>query len=170
MFVNCVVWTAYGMLVDANYTIIVPNTLGLMCATYCMYVYTHNAPDSSSTHPIYWALGLLVCLGLVLLLMQTTSLVPYSVSSLVGSIGAILSITFAASPLAGIKEVLQGNASAMPWHTSLATFVCVSLWAQYGLVIQDSNVSTPNVFAMGVSALQLVLLLRLKVIGNKTKA
>ena len=67
-----------------------------------------------------------------------------------------------ASPLAVIRTIVRDkNTSAMPFATSLATFLNASTWTGYGLLVaQDPMIWSPNLLGLAAASVQMGLFLK----------
>lgn len=151
LFINCLLWTAYGLLRNDK-AVYVPNGSGFLVSIYCLYVYHQHV----GVKP--WNMyGLIACLSILCLLLALTNEVQ-----MIGLIGCLLSIILSGSPLAVIKTVItEQSTAALPFYTSLITWLNNFSWICYGyLIADDPLIYYPNMLGFTLSSLQMVLFVR----------
>lgn len=75
-----------------------------------------------------------------------------------GFLAAILSVTFAASPMASIGQVFKTKScDSLPFYIILSTFIVTLQWWLFGSMIGDKFVAVPNMLGCSCSLFQLSL-------------
>jgi len=147
------VWFTYGKFKeDASlYTV---NGIGFIlqsCFSLCFYVYAVNKPN---------ILKKLVLVSVILSCIHIFVNVadPEQVRNQMGFLGAALSISFFASPLATIKQVIRTkSAETLPFYQIVMSWIVSGLWTLYGTVIADNFVLMPNFIGFVIATCQLGL-------------
>lgn len=150
---NCVVWTLYGFL-RSDMTIMLPNISGLLFGLYYTYQYRKYAQGGSINTFLGGAAAIVGGVAAMGALLPAADAAHY-----IGLTGCTLAVILMASPLATLKTVIQTrNTSAMPFATSLATFMNASSWTGYGLLVaNDAMVWGPNAIGLVAACVQLGL-------------
>mmetsp|Transcript_18783 Transcript_18783/g.46104 ORF Transcript_18783/g.46104 Transcript_18783/m.46104 type:complete len:246 (+) Transcript_18783:45-782(+) len=167
---NCSLWTFYCLITPggglaANLTI---NLTGAVLETFYIVVFLLYSRHRST---VLLQLAFVACgIGLVILL--TFTVVPegtdawgkfkwgsdYTRSSAVGAFTDILNIAMYGSPLVVMARVVATKSvEYMPLPVSLMVFVCSTLWAAQGLMLQNQTIYIPNVLGVLLGVAQLVL-------------
>ena len=116
--------------------------------------YRKYAPAGSMTKYYLGAAGVVAAVTGMALTLPTAAAAQY-----IGLTGCALAVILMASPLATLKTVIATkNTSAMPFATSLATFMNAASWTGYGvLVAHDPIVWGPNVLGLAAACVQMGL-------------
>jgi len=147
------VWFTYGKFKEdvSLYTV---NGIGFIlqsCFSLCFYVYAVNKPN---------ILKKLVLVSVILSCIHIFVNVadPEQVRNQMGFLGAGLSISFFASPLATIKQVIRTkSAETLPFYQIVMSWIVSGLWTLYGMVIADNFVLLPNFVGFVIATSQLGL-------------
>eukprot|EP00759_Apiculatamorpha_spiralis_P048496 PhF_6_TR43674/c0_g1_i1/m.67116/K15382/SLC50A, SWEET; solute carrier family 50 (sugar transporter) len=162
MLVNCLLWTAYGVITD-KITIVICNAVGIVVSSYTLAVFMLLAMQA--TRP-YIAVVTTV-LGLSFVLLHETrndeSFVDY-----LGILGNIASCVMFASPLSGLRAVVaSGRADSIPiGQVWLNTCTALS-WCLYGIATSQGYVVAPNGIGLLLCAVQIGLYIRYKTDPNE---
>jgi len=151
LFVNCLLWTAYGLLKNDK-AVYVPNGSGFFVSIYCLYIYHVNV--ASKPWNMY---AVVVAISLICLVLAYKNEVQT-----IGLIGCVLSIILSGSPLAVIKTVIsEQSTAALPFYTSLITWLNNLSWTSYGyLIAHDPLIYYPNILGLSLASLQLLLFVK----------
>lgn len=127
LLTNCVIWTFYGLLKD-DYTVLLPNLLGVITGLVCVGSYKRYAQASD----------LPVTLGSFIVLIVALSMYMSSSADSLGTLGCALAMLVMGSPLASLGTVIREKSTAsMPFLTSFATWCNALSWSLYGLLVAD---------------------------------
>jgi solute carrier family 50 protein (sugar transporter) len=150
LFVNCVVWTVYGILKE-DATIFVPNLIGVFTALYCTILF--HRYSLIKPYKMY-AAALVVCCGVVYL-----AFLDDDTEKIVGMVGCSMAVLFMGSPLAVMRSVIREKSTAsLPFFTSLIIWLNALSWFLYGrLVADDELVWVPNALGLLLATVQLGL-------------
>lgn len=125
LLTNCVIWFFYGLLKD-DYTVMVPNGLGIFSGLFCFATYIRFSKSVD-------AVSIAVSLALILFAMSLYSAGDFNT---LGSTGCILAMIVMGSPLATLSTVIRDKSTeSMPFGTSLATWCNACSWSLYGLIV-----------------------------------
>lgn len=160
MIGNCFLWTTYGLLKKEPKLWSI-NSFGLVLGWAYFLSFIRHAPTKSTTLPgsvnqhFQVILALLLATTLAATLLTDRKLAI----SLIGSVGVLLAILLAASPLAALKTVLTArSAQSIPLPFTLAALVNGFLWAGFGIfALGDINIYLPNVLGFLCALAQLAL-------------
>lgn len=157
LFVNCAIWLAYGVC-KTDYTVIVPNALGLVMGFVYTFVYVMYCKSGNTSVRNNFLVAFLV----VLYLMYRWTFSPSHECGVFGSFGAFSSVLLGFSPLAAILTVIQDKSVAsMPFLTSFSLFISAVLWTSYGYyVARDYYIWAPNSLGVIAGSLQMLCHLR----------
>jgi len=120
----------------------------LMCRRACRYPITP-----------YIAGGGAVIAGVL----GAAALLPAATAAhVIGLTGCTCAVLLMSSPLAVIRTIIkEKNTSAMPFATSLATFLNALSWSSYGyLVAQDAMIWAPNMMGLASACVQMALFVK----------
>lgn len=151
MFVQCLFWTTYGILVQ-SFTVFVPNFCGILLALYYTAVFHKYANDLHSLYQLY-LIAFFSLFGFGFLLIFSTDR-----TSSVGILSLCSTILFIFSPLIMIFQVCRDRSVAsMPFHLSFLTFCNASVWILFGWFVRDDyTIWLPNTFGFISGSLQLI--------------
>ena len=130
-------------------TVLVPNSIGIISGSFCVFSYHQFATKSSQE--LYF--------GSVILIVFAICCAFAGNAAMLGSLGCVISICVMGSPLATIKNVVQDKSTAsLPFFTSLTGW-CNSLsWTAYGLFIaNDPLIYGPNLAGLLLTSIQMLL-------------
>lgn len=149
LFVNCTLWTLYGLLKN-DMTLLVPNITGSLAGLACTAVYyTYTSFASQATQ--YRTAACLLCLASFLFCTDE--------SNLLGVLSCSAAVVLMGSPLSAVFTVIRNKSTAsLPLGTSLSMTLNSASWATYGWFIAgDVFVYLPNLIALVLCAFQLSL-------------
>eukprot|EP01040_Poterioochromonas_malhamensis_P022802 gene22802-27815_t len=101
LLTNCVIWTFYGLLKD-DYTVLLPNLLGVVTGLVCVGSYKRYAQASD----------LPVTLGSFIVLIVALSMYMSSSADSLGTLGCALAMLVLGSPLASLGTVIREKSTA----------------------------------------------------------
>jgi solute carrier family 50 (sugar transporter) len=153
MFVNSFLWTCYGFL-RHDFTVVVPNLTGTIVGLAGVLVFHANAPIESYEHEgkyYYAGASAFTLFGLVSFF--------YGADQLIGSVAVVMCVVLMGSPLVVLRTVLMDkNCQAMPFWTSLTTWINTLSWMLYGIVVaKDFMIYFPNVCGFILASFQMLL-------------
>jgi solute carrier family 50 protein (sugar transporter) len=127
---------------------------GLLFGLYYVNEYRKYAKEGSMTKYYAGAGAIVSAVAAMFALLPAADAAHY-----IGLTGCTLAVILMASPLATLKTVIQTkNTSAMPFTTSLATFMNASSWTGYGLLVaHDPMVWGPNMIGFVAACVQMGL-------------
>lgn len=136
---------------------IVPNSVGVLAASYYVLTYSQHVQDSTEFTP--QVLGVISCvtLGVVLAFLM-------SMASAVGSLAGLLNIVMLASPLQTIPEVIKTGDVSSLGTSGMATagFVCSLAWFVNGFFyLETLAVWVPNAIGLVVNIVSLALFFKM---------
>lgn len=147
LFTNCVIWSFYGYLKN-DYTVLVPNILGLFAGAFCTTAYWIYSAKSD----------LQFFLPSACILMIATVFFSTDEVNKLGTMGCCLAVIVMGSPLATLRTVIRDRStSAMPFGISLATWLNAISWSLYGLLIADDVMVCSASFAFCLIQLMVVI-------------
>ena len=152
LFVNCVIWTLYGILKN-DFTVLVPNVLGILCGLFCVFIY-HKYSSGLHKGKEYMISAGIVIFALILY--------ASNAANFIALLGCVFAVILMGSPLATLKIVIETqNTDSMPFGTSLMAF-CNSLsWSMYGLLISgDVFIYGPNLVGVAITSVQMLLFIQ----------
>jgi solute carrier family 50 protein (sugar transporter) len=148
LMTNSVVWSIYGSM-KKDSTVFVPNASGVVAGIACVSIYHMYASSTNIRYygistSILWLSFILGWLGYV---------------DWVGSLGVCMAIFLMGSPLSTLKTVIeQKNTNALPFYTSLATFMNALSWFLYGSIeAKDPMIIVPNFVGLLLASVQMSL-------------
>ena len=152
LFMNCIVWTFYGLLKD-DMTVLVPNGLGVATGGYCTYVYYTFSTPKQRQESVKFARTS------VALFVLNTFLFLDSDAYHIGLIGCCLAVCLMGSPLSALQTVLESaSTESMPFATSLAAFLNSLSWTAYGgFISHDPMIYVPNLLGLAITSVQMLL-------------
>ena len=156
MALNCFFWSLYGYNLGDN-AIIVPNAIGIFVACLTLSTFKNNVEqDRQAAVTRQYQIG--AAIGAVLL-SWAYLIPPYGNSKgRLGLLGAALSISMFASPLATIRQVVtEKNSASLPIPMVIMGTLATIFWSLYGHAIGDMFILVPNVLGLTFSLLQLGL-------------
>jgi urea transporter len=150
LLVNCYIRTLYGLL-KKDRTIFLPNLSGSLVAVFCISSFHRFA--GAKPQGLY---------ALTVVLMGTAStLFLLDQAASIGSMGCFLSVVLSGAPLAVVWTVVkERSTTAMPFSTSLLTWLNNLAWLAYGaFVAHDPLIYGPAILGGLLSSCQMVLFL-----------
>ena len=148
LLTNSAVWVIYGYLkLDA--TVFVPNFSGALAGLACVGVYHRYATE------VDWRNYAVSAVILVL----AADLGYHGQVQYLGSLGVCMSIFLLGSPLSTLATVIRDrNTNALPFYTSLTTFMNALSWFLYGAIeSKDPMIYVPNFVGFLLACVQLSL-------------
>ncbi len=137
LLTNCMIWSFYGILKN-DYTVLVPNALGICTGLFCVYAYKKHSPLSADL-PI----SLFAC-GIVLFAL---SLYLSNAAETLGLLGCCLAVLLMGSPLAAMSTVIRDKSTAsMPFFTSFTTWCNALSWSMYGLLVANDPLVSVSLY------------------------
>ena len=158
MFVNCLLWTAYGVVADTH-VIVGVNVVGGVTACYSLAVYgTLNKGT-----PYLRAVGVTcLCLVASFALLYTQRNEERFLDDL-GILANAASIAMFAAPLAGARHVIAtGNADAIPVVQVSVNTLTAASWTLLGVATANGYIVVPNTVGVFLGTVQLLLYVRYK--------
>ena len=148
LMTNSCVWSLYGYL-KRDSTVFVPNFSGILAGIACVSIYHTYAQTVEQRYYI-------VSLSILIL---SITLGTFGMVDWLGSIGVCMAIFLMGSPLATLATVIkEKNTNALPFYTSLTTFMNALSWFLYGAVeAHDPMIYTPNFIGLMLATVQLCL-------------
>jgi len=148
LLTNSVVWTIYGYL-KQDVTVFVPNYSGMLAGLACIGVYHRYADEVDWRNYAVSAVILVVAA-----ILGYEGYVEY-----LGSLGVCMSIFLLGSPLSTLATVIRNkNTNALPFYTSLTTFMNALSWFLYGAIeSKDPMIYVPNFVGLLLACVQLSL-------------
>ena len=149
MFVNCLLWTAYGVVAD-TYVIIVCNVVGTVTACYSLAVYGTFGTCFRAVACAF------LCLA-------ASFVVLYHNLLDLGVLATAASCAMFAAPLVAARAVVQTqSADAIPVvQVSVNTLTAMS-WTLLGLATANGYLVFPNAVGVALGTVQLLLYVRYK--------
>mmetsp|Transcript_22538 Transcript_22538/g.20466 ORF Transcript_22538/g.20466 Transcript_22538/m.20466 type:complete len:235 (-) Transcript_22538:110-814(-) len=150
LLTNCFIWTLYGLLVY-DFTIFLPNLIGLFVSIVCLYIYQLFKDQSISLTYIYLTIAAISLIAVALYLTRN--------DFLLGLLGCLLAVLMFASPLATIKEVIANKSTeSIPFSISVTGWLNSLSWSLFGIiVVNDPMVYVPNCLGFILSSIQLTM-------------
>lgn len=142
-FLNCVVWTVYGLSSDPNNKDLVRYINAVGAALHLMYFLIHyvHCPVKEKRRVFKMKLVSLIILGLIIAF--AIYLVPEDQrTTTVGWICGILNILMYAAPLSVLEQVITTQSvTSLPFLQSFLTLINSALWLLYSVVNKDAPLS-----------------------------
>ncbi|KAL7752765.1 hypothetical protein RI367_001767 [Sorochytrium milnesiophthora] len=156
MFVNCTLWTKYGVLLGDT-TVTSVNVVGLILSVYYTYTY-YMYSDQQASHVERLVVYAALVVYPVLIYVRMTSL-QHAIDFL-GPMACVCTVIMFGSPLVSLSRVIQTkNTSSMSFPLSLASFIVSTIWFLYGKVANNSNITIPNGLGAVLAVVQVGVLL-----------
>eukprot|EP00271_Cylindrocystis_brebissonii_P019744 TRINITY_DN6195_c0_g2_i1.p1 TRINITY_DN6195_c0_g2~~TRINITY_DN6195_c0_g2_i1.p1 ORF type:complete len:302 (-),score=38.79 TRINITY_DN6195_c0_g2_i1:503-1408(-) len=163
-FVNCLLWTFYGLPVVKEGAILVStiNGFGVLVEGILLLIFVVYAASQSircqalgliAAGLTFFTIIVIICLGAFSSLSVR--------STIVGVSAVIFTTSMYAAPL-GIMRLVIATQSVefMPFYLSLMTFLNAVTWMVYAIYTLDVYISIPNAFGVALGAIQLFLYAR----------
>ncbi|KAF7492051.1 Sugar transporter SWEET1 [Sarcoptes scabiei] len=146
-------WLRYGFLLDDS-TMIFINTIGLILQSfYLLWFYLFTTHKNRINRKLFL---------LAIFLTATHFHIRWSTSpdQLIGSLAALSSLFFCASPLPLVFESFRNKCTEnLPFLLILSSFLVSFMWFIYGYLIDNAFVQIPNGLASIIAGVQLSLFL-----------
>ncbi|KAI9224641.1 sugar efflux transporter for intercellular exchange-domain-containing protein [Blastocladiella britannica] len=144
MFINCALWTKYGLLLPDS-AIFAVNSTGLVLAVIYIGVYYLHAPDHKPLDRLLLAASAIVYPVLLYTQLATRD----SATTHAGLIACVCSVVMYGSPLAALRRVIAARSAAAMSAPVVALSLAVTiLWTMYGFEVADANIIVPNVLGL----------------------
>jgi solute carrier family 50 (sugar transporter) len=149
LLTNCSVWVVYGSL-KSDFTVLVPNLTGLVAGLFASIIYHYYAVTGIP--------GRYLVLSTVIIAFSLAMGLAHN-DKLLGNIGVCMAVFLMGSPLATLRTVIRDRSTvAMPFYTSMATWMNALSWSLYGIIIaHDVIIYLPNVIGLVLASVQLSL-------------
>jgi solute carrier family 50 protein (sugar transporter) len=122
LFLNCIVWSLYGIL-KRDSTVFVPNFIGCFVGGFCSMSFHINASTIQKSDTKIGGLLSLYALGAIVVL-TSLSAFYFGDSDIIGSLGVLMAISTIGAPLSTMATVLRDKSTeSMPFWTSVSAFL-----------------------------------------------
>lgn len=158
-------WFKYGLMLNDG-TMIAVNCFGtILFSCYTLYYYLMTKKHRRRV------LGkILLTVGTTLAIVFFSNFMSSDPLFFSGIFACLSSLTFSASPLASIRQVMKSkSAESLPFALIMFGFIVSSLWTSYGVLIDNNFVILPNALAAIISGMQLCLFVLYRKTRAKTK-
>jgi len=154
-FLNCMMWTSYGVLKgDAN--LIPVNSIGMLTQVLYILCFLFYCKEKGKEMKSVLYAAIVAC-SLYMYLMHYVTEDLTRVAQL-GFLCVIFTITMQASPLAAVAKVVRTKSTeSMPFAFSFMMVLVSFLWLCYGTVVEDINIQVPNASGVLLGLIQLSL-------------
>ncbi|KAI9183071.1 putative SWEET sugar transporter [Blastocladiella emersonii ATCC 22665] len=140
MFINCTLWTKYGVLLPDS-VIVTVNATGLALSVVYLAVYYVHTQERDAMENKLLATALIVYPILIYSQFATLD----AATRHVGLLACLGTVVMFGSPLASLGRVIAAkNASSMSLTSMVMSLVTSFLWTWYGALVGDSNIVVPN--------------------------
>ncbi|POM77843.1 MtN3-like protein [Phytophthora palmivora] len=157
-------WAIYGCWTNNIFPVLVCNLYGMTTSTIFTSIYYRWSTDRPSIHKIWARAACVLAAGTFYLIVGSsgaTNQTHDQVASTFGFIAVTINIALYASPLAGMKKVIQTkDASSLPITISAVFLGNAALWVVYAVAAGDMFVMVPNVLGMILCAAQVGLYIK----------
>ncbi|KAG7388632.1 hypothetical protein PHYPSEUDO_012123 [Phytophthora pseudosyringae] len=164
LFCNSFMWAIYGYSINNIFPVLVCNLYGMATSVVFGSIYYRWSADRASIHKIWTRAACVLAAGTLYLLLGScgaTNQTHDQVASTVGFIAVGINIALYASPLAGMKKVVQTkDASSIPITISAVFLGNAALWVVYAVTVSDMFVMVPNLLGMILCAAQVALYIK----------
>eukprot|EP01098_Paradermamoeba_levis_P014286 TRINITY_DN6763_c0_g1_i1.p1 TRINITY_DN6763_c0_g1~~TRINITY_DN6763_c0_g1_i1.p1 ORF type:complete len:213 (+),score=26.84 TRINITY_DN6763_c0_g1_i1:104-742(+) len=155
MIINCAFWLGYGYLVQ-NFTILLVNTVGLLCGLYYTFIFYLNADDKTFVQRQVLSVLLL---SMVIMGYLVGYLPREDMALNLGLIASIFSILLFGSPLFKLGKMIKSkNSDGLDPRLTVCSLLSCLAWSLYGLLLNDSNIIVPNSVGFVLSCVQAAVL------------
>ncbi|KAL2902785.1 Bidirectional sugar transporter SWEET7 [Bienertia sinuspersici] len=160
-FLNCMLWTIYGMPFIQPNNILLSTISGSGCVIEFIYlmlfiIYTGNKKNKITL--ILIVLGEIIAVGIALALVLTLTHTTKSRSLIFGLLGDISGVLMYAAPLSIMREVIKTKSvEFMPLPVSVTCFGNALIWTLYAIRPFDPYVVAPNGIGCFLGLAQLIL-------------
>lgn len=149
------VWFNYGALISDE-TLQLVNGTGLIlqtCYALCFYYFT--AGKTKLTKQLFMTFCFLCFVSWYI---NGAGSDKESTIYNIGLLGACLSVSYCAAPLASVSLVFKTRSTeVLPYYLILVTSLVTFQWSIYGAILQDNFVKIPNMIGLLISLAQLSL-------------
>ncbi|KAL3673117.1 hypothetical protein V7S43_002412 [Phytophthora oleae] len=161
LFCNSFMWAIYGYATNNIFPVLVCNLYGMATSVVFSSIYYRWSTDRPSVHKIWTRAVCVLAAGTLYLILGScgaTNQTRDQVASTFGFIAVGINIALYASPLAGMKKVMETkDASSLPITISAVFLGNAALWVVYALTVGDLFVMVPNLLGMILCAAQVAL-------------
>lgn len=157
-FVNCMLWSEYGLL-KSDFALIVVNMTG--CILEGLYIFVYFRCTKNKMLVLQQLFGAFCVIFPSLVYAKFVASNLRNALSVLGKICICACIVNFGSPLAAIKRVMQTKSSeSMSLIWCLMATVTAFQWTIYGYLQDDQNITMPNVTGTVLGVIQLALIYR----------
>ncbi|KAF4028760.1 Sugar efflux transporter for intercellular exchange [Phytophthora infestans] len=171
LFCNCVMWAIYGCWTNNIFPVVACNVYGMTTSIVFSSIYYRWSADRASVHKIWSHAAYVLAAGTFYLILGScgvTNQTHDQVASSFGFIAVAINIALYASPLAGMKKVIETkDASSLPITISVVFLGNAALWVVYALAAGDVFVMVPNMLGMILCAAQVALYVKYRPTGGE---
>ncbi|OWY99743.1 MtN3-like protein [Phytophthora megakarya] len=164
LFCNSFMWAIYACWTNNIFPVLVCNLYGMTTSVVFTAIYYRWSTDRASIHKIWTRAGCVLAAGAFYLMLGNsgaTNQTHDQVASTFGFIAVTINIALYASPLAGMKKVIQTkDASSLPITISAVFLGNAALWVIYAITAGDMFVMVPNLLGMLLCAAQVGLYIK----------
>jgi len=158
MFVNCFVWSVYGLL-KFEKKVYITNMIGCILGLYYFLQFNKICPSDAKNLPFTknhhkWISTCIIAFTSI------CALAPAHISTtIIGKMGLFFCVVLFGSPLSSLKNVIATkSAKTIPLPFTLACCVNCFLWSVFGILeAKDFNIYFPNVLGLMLGLVQLLL-------------
>ncbi|KAG1686720.1 hypothetical protein DVH05_005991 [Phytophthora capsici] len=164
LFCNSFMWAIYGYATNNIFPVLVCNLYGMTTSVVFSSIFYRWSTDRTSIHKLWIRAACVLAAGTVYLILGScgaTNQTIDQVASTFGFIAVSINIALYASPLAGMKKVIETkDASSLPITISAVFLGNAALWVVYALTVGDVFVMVPNLLGMVLCAVQVALYIK----------
>ncbi|XP_075240676.1 sugar transporter SWEET1-like isoform X2 [Convolutriloba macropyga] len=159
-FVNCMLWSEYGLL-KLDMAVIIVNMTG--CILEGLYILVYFRCTKNKMLVLHQVFGAFCIIFPSLVYAKFVASNLRKALSVLGMICIAASVVNFGSPLAAIKRVMQTKSTeSMSLLWCLIAAVTAFQWTIYGYLRDDNNIIIPNAIGFGLGVFQLALIYRYK--------
>ncbi|XP_050373626.1 bidirectional sugar transporter SWEET17 [Argentina anserina] len=157
-FLNCFLWTYYGIIKPGAYLVSTINGFGLLVEIVYISLFLTYATANKRANTVMWIGILDVGCPAAAILVTWLALKGDVRINAIGFLGAGLNIIMYASPLSAMKTVVTTKSvEYMPFWLSFFFFLNGGVWLFYAWLQQDYFLGVPNGMGFLLGAVQLIL-------------
>lgn len=158
MFVNCVLWSLYGLLANEWFPLVTTNVVGVGLSTYYALVFHRYSPVHLRRTVGHYIVGTLIGLSFVLCYPVFSTKPQKVIQKHIGYLAITACAVMFGSPLAVLREVcVKQSTDILPFRMIVAGVINSSLWGIYGLILNDIVLIVPNAVNLALGCTQLSL-------------
>ena len=152
IWLSSVIWTIYGVFIEAYHPIVTTNMIGIGSSSYFLYVFHYYSSLKQKKLIEDYIKYMIIMINIVLVYVVYLPEGIETTKTRLGMFGSFLSVSMFAAPVLNVMKVIKTkNPSYISFPFAFLGSLSTYLWYTFGKMIDDIWVIGPNLIGLGLS-------------------